>query len=191
MDPKFYEAWFNADHVVLGRRLRPFSLGSAMVLSLSDSPFLLGTAPGVDYGLTDLQLAVLVCSTPTQFFFDTRLSSSWWKRLRRILWTRKCKRLNFREECQKFVTYIDDYYSPPSTWLDDGDSGDGKLGAPWVLCNATFLMRNTTMSEERVWSMPLGQALWYAATISEQLGAKIQLLSEEERKALEAMGVEV
>jgi hypothetical protein len=33
--------------------------------------------------------------------------------------------------------------------------------------------------------MPLGKALWYAATLSEQLGAKIQLVTEAEHHAIE------
>lgn len=188
MDRKFNEAWFNADHVVLNRRLHPLCLEDAMVLSLVESPFLLGAGSEVKYAMADLQLAVTICSTPAEVFFNARLETSWLKRLKRILWSRRCRKLNLQRECQKFVTYIDDFFSPPDTWHDADDAGDGTLRAPWILGNVTFLIRNTTFTPREVWRMPLGQALWYCATTSEQLGAKIQLVSEDEQAGLEALG---
>lgn len=189
MDPRFYEAWFNTRHVVLGCVLHPFCLEDALILSMMESPFLLGQVSGIDYSMTDLQIAVKVCSTPSDVFLNARLESTRWSRLRSAWWTRSCSRMNLELECQRFVTYVDDFNSSPRTW-SDGDAGDGKLRSPWVLANATFLIRNTTFTPREVWTMPLGMALWYCATISEQLGAKIQLLSDEERKALIELGLE-
>lgn len=188
MDPKFFEAWFNTEHTVLGRRLQPFSLQTALILALCESPFLVGVKPGVDYSMIDLQEAVIACSTPAEIFLNAKLTAGWVERFKRKVWTLRCARMSLREECQKFVTYIDDFNTQPEVWAnDDGDGG--QLGAPWVLCNAVFLLRNTTMSETRVWTMPLGMALWYAATIAEQMGTRIQIPTEDERAALEELGL--
>lgn len=189
MDQRFYEAWFNTEHKVLGRRLHPFCLNDALILSLAGSPFLLGTEQGIEYGLQDLQIAVKVCSTPATVFLNARLNSTWPSKFRAALWTSQCKRMGFEEQCQRFVSYLDDYNSPPATWFDEDDAGDGKLRAPWVLANAVFLIRHTTFTPEQVWSMPLGMALWYCATLSEQLGSKIQLMSEEEEAGMKALGI--
>lgn len=187
MDQRFYEAWFNTEHQVLGRRLHPFCLNDALILSLAESPFLLGTGSEIHYGLTDLQMAVKICSTPARTFLNARLDREWFGGLRAALWTSQCKRMEFSEQCQRFVSYIDDFNSPPLTWHDDGDAGDGKLRAPWVLANACFLIRQTTFTPDEVWTMPLGMSLWYCATISEQLGSKIQLMSEEEAEGLKQL----
>jgi hypothetical protein len=189
VDQKFCEAWFNTQHTVLGRKLHPFCLEDALILSLAESPFLLGTESSVRYGLTDLQMAVKICSTPSEVFLNARLDKAWFSSLRSAWWTSQCKRMNFEEQCQRFVTYIDDFNSAPETWHDEDDAGDGKLRAPWVLANAVFLIRHTTFTPKQVWTMPLGMALWYCATLSEQLGSKIQLLSEEEQKGIEALGL--
>lgn len=185
MDPRFFEAWFNAQHVVLGRPLHPFCLQDALILSLAESPFLLGISPGVEYSLFDLQLAAKVCSSSADLFLNVKLDSTWRSRLKAMLWTRRCLKMDLELECQKFVTYIDDYNSGPETW--QGDEED-LLRAPWVLTNAVFLMRHLAMTEKEIWRMPLGMALWYAATLAEQLGSRSQLLSEDERKGLEALG---
>jgi hypothetical protein len=187
MDRRFYEAWFNTEHTVLGRKLHPFCLEDALILSLAESPFLVGTVKGVDYALPDLQLAVKVCSTPGEVFLHARFNRSWLKKLMTSLWVLRCRQMNLKEQCQRFVTYIDDYNSPPDLWHDSADAGDGQLRAPWVLANATFLIRHTTFNPREVWTMPLGQALWYAATLSEQLGAKVQLVSEEEQAGIDAI----
>jgi hypothetical protein len=190
VDQRFYEAWFNTEHKVLGRRLHPFSLQDALILSLAESPFLLGTEDeGLSYGLTDLQVAVTICSTPAEIFLGARLTRTWGTWLRQACWTERCKRMDLEEQCQRFVCYIDDYNSAPELWHDEDDAGDGELSAPWVLANAVFLIRHTTFTPGEAWTMPLGKALWYCATLSEQLGAKIQFVSEDEQAGLEALGL--
>lgn len=189
MDQRFYEAWFNTEHRVLGRRLHPFCLNDALILSLAESPFLLGTDSGISYDLTDLQLAVKICSNPAELFLNAALDRVWFAGLRAAIWTTQCKRMSLEGHCQRFVSYIDDFNSAPETWLDQEDAGDGKLRAPWVLANAVFLIRHTTFTPNQVWTMPLGMSLWYCATLSEQLGSKIQIVSEEESQGMEKLGL--
>ncbi len=189
MDQSFYEAWFNADHKVLGRRLHPFCLNDALVLSLAESPFMLGKEPGVRYDLPALQLAVQVCSTPADVFLQARFDRSWPQKLTTFGWTLWCRRQDFHTSCQQFLTYIDDYYAVPEVWQNESDSPGDKLHAPWILGNAVFLMRNTTLSSDEIWTMPIGKALWITATLSEQLGAPIQIVSEEEQAGMAALGL--
>jgi hypothetical protein len=83
---------------------------------------------------------------------------------------------------------LDDYNSPPDVWKEE-DGGEGRLRAPWVLGHSVFMMRHTTFPERAIWTMPLGKLLWYCATLSEQLGEKVQIVSEEEQEAMEALGI--
>jgi hypothetical protein len=195
LDPRFYEAWFNADHTVLGRRLHPFCLQDALILSMSESPFLAGTVPGIDYGLEELQVAVTICSTPADTFLHARFNRSWPQKVAVIWWSKKWRKIcahedALREQCQRFVNYIDDYNSPPEVWYDESDSPeDGKMQAPWILGNVVFLIRHTSFTPQQVWTMPIGQALWYCVTLSEQLGRKIQVVSTDELEAMREMGL--
>lgn len=186
MDERFYESWFNCRHRVLGRWLHPFCLSDALILSVSGSPFL-SDQTGIRYGLADLQLAVRVCSTPARIFFEARLGQRWHERWTDDLWKLWTKRQSLEKQCQAFVNYLDDYYAPPVLWQDE--TGDGVLRAPWVLANAVFLMRHTSYRPEEIWSLPIGQALWIAATLAEQNGASVQIVSEEEAAGMAALGL--
>jgi hypothetical protein len=193
LDTRFYEAWINTEHRVLGRKLHPFCLEDALILSLSDSPFLLGTEAGLTYDLEDLQLAATVCSLPGEVFLQARFNRSWQQRLRTWVWSGKWQRrcateAGLAEECQKFVTYIDDYNSGPETWQDD-DAGAGQLRAPWILSTVIYITQHSTYRPREVWKMPIGQAFWIAAVLAEQRGSKgFQFVSEEEAKGLKELG---
>lgn len=189
MDERFYESWFNRRHRVLGRWLHPFCLSDALILSVAGSPFLLGREPGLRYTLADLQVAVQICSTPAALYFEARLGTGgFWERLRLCLWTRRYVG-ELESQCQAFVGYLDDFNAPPEVWRDEDTPETGGMRAPWVLANAVFLMRHTTYRPAEIWAMPLGQALWLAATISEQNGSKLELVTPEEQAAIEAMGL--
>ncbi|CAN5463479.1 hypothetical protein BH20VER3_BH20VER3_01010 [soil metagenome] len=187
MDAHFLESWFNTRHRVLGRALHPFCLNDALILSLAGSPFLAAEQEEVRYTLPDLQLAVRVCSSPARVFLEARFNERWWDRaLTRLVafWDR---RQSLEAQCQAFVAYLDDFYAPPALWRDE--DGDEVLRAPWVLANAVFLMRHTTYRPEEIWALPIGQALWIAATLAEQNGSSAQIVSEEEAAAMTELGL--
>lgn len=184
MDQAFHESWFNASHTVLGRKLHPFCFEDALILGLVESPFLASTKGNVRYGLEDLQLAVVICSTDSREFLDASFRSS---PIRAAWWSWRCRRMDLQAECQKFVTFIDDYFAPPQVWTEDSD-GSG-LGAPWVVSHVTFLMRHLHISERAAWTMPIGKALWYCACVAEQLPGGSQVASAEEQEAMEALDI--
>jgi hypothetical protein len=194
VDQRFAEAWFNTDHRVLGRRLHPFCLEDALILSVAESPFLLGSDSKIEYTLPDLQLAAEICSSPAKIFLHARFNRSWLARVRTVFWARRCKKtcatqMGLKRECQLFTNYIDDYYSVPEVWHDESGNESTQLNAPWILGNFVFLLRRTTYRAREIWTMPIGQALWIAAALAEQTGHGVQIVGEEEADALKEMGL--
>lgn len=187
MDARFAESWFNADHWVLGRRLHPFCLEDALILSVAESPFILAVGSKIHYTLADLQLAVHICSRPASTFTLARFTQSWWRRFLTAIRSLSCRtEAGLRVECQRFVNYIDDYYATPGVWHSKAES---RLNAPWILGTFVFLVSHTTFRPREVWTMPIGQAFWIAAALEEQLNPDAQIVGEEEATAMREMGI--
>lgn len=193
MDERFRESWFNRDHVVLGRRLHPFCLYDALILSEFQSPFIADQKdkPTV-FTLEDLQTAVLVCSSAPEVFLNARLIRSRWDALRMWWFGVKSHRVcptqaAFRHQGKLFGAYLRDFSSPPEFWEDEDGTGVARL--PWILSNAVHLLRTTHMTREEIWRLPLGQVFWYSATIAIQMGTtKAELMTPEEEAAMAELG---
>ncbi len=191
MDSRFQEAWFNAPHRVLDRDLLTFSLERSVVLALIDSPFVSGD-PDARCTLSELQFSVEVCSRDLGPIFGCRFNVTRWAKLKTLLWTSRCRlRYGSAEglelECRKFIAYVNDYFSPPRLWTDKNGAST-KLTAPWALSHAAFLIRNG-FSERHAWTMPVGQAMWYCMAISEQTGASVEAMTDDEEKFLTGAGL--
>ncbi len=182
MDCRLAESFVNRDdHIVLGRRLHDFCLSDVLFLSIDDNPiWVRGKAATLD----DLRSAVVICSTPPAKLRRARFPrlSRWW------MWqTRKVK---FADELHRFADYVEDFDQRPKFWSDEGER-EG-LRAPWVLSTLVFLEDHTNMSEDQILTAPLGWTLWKAAALAEQLGlSRDEIMTEEEEKAMEEMGVKV
>ena len=193
MDARFFEAWINrADHVVLGRRLHPFCLYDIAALEFIESPFLnLDKAERVTYD--DLRLAVRICSEKpgaaleANFFQTSGIREIWdalcFRRLRKITSTEA----SFTYECDRFSAYLEDYYSTP--FYCESDEEEPSLKLHWLLICATRCLRNTSFSEDYVWSMPVGKLTHYGAASALLDGASDDLVSPDEEAAMKEMGL--
>tara|TARA_R100000027_G_scaffold54802_4_gene43943 strand:+ start:33065 stop:33607 length:543 start_codon:yes stop_codon:yes gene_type:complete len=175
MDSAFIRAFRPRVHTVCGMRLKPFSLSLLLELEATNSPFRVmwgEIVEDLDGPLLAQRIwrSVAACADrrPRFRFLDGIRSHS------------------FEAEpvTIAFAAYIEDHLVYPEVWQDAEASG--QVNAPWLLAKATFLLMQTSLTKEDVWTMPIGQALWYAAAASEQLGGA-QLLSEEERKIVDAI----
>lgn len=183
MDRRLAESYVNRDdHRVLGVRLHPYCLYDVFFLTLDQNPLLLG---GKEVTTTDLQSAVVICSTPPERLLAAR-RITWRKRL----WMRLVRRFaNWEAELLKFMAYREDFDSRPVFW--QGDEG-GSMRAPWVLSISAFLEDHSNMTEREIMTAPLGKMLWKSAALAEQLGVtKSELMSEEEEEAIKEMGIDI
>jgi hypothetical protein len=175
LDEKFAEAWVNADHRVLGRDLRPYSLWHQLVLQVIESPFLNG-----DGNLRDLDQASYVCSTHYGQPLDLRHRhplAIWWN-----------VRRNFNTERAEFLAYLDDYVQVPEfTIVDDSPVGPSRtlLGQPPVILSlACKVIRWSGWTEQYVWDMPIGKVEWYAAMADRQEGVRVSFKTPESNEFL-------
>lgn len=174
-DPLFLEAWVNRqDHRIFGRRLEPLSLWHLLALDAIDSPFL---PDGDDEAtISDYLLAAAILSkrVPHDLQIDPeKIAPSRMSIMRAIPFGLAQKKAN-----AKLRAYFDDYWSALQIW-PDSDEPRVTIGAPWILAKVAFLLRNTNLSEYRIWSAPIGQILCYEAALLEQIGnAKIVSMND-------------
>jgi hypothetical protein len=189
VDPRFYESWFNVQHRILGRTLHPFCFNDALILSAADSLFM-GEPTKVSRArlAKELEIAVLVCSTPAGQWYNPHKGWGYRFLVKAVNWRRRFSNLETLHK--QFQAYLRDYNAGPKIWMDGGNSSTS-LRAPWVLANVAYLLRCTTLTEERVWTMPIGQALWYSATTAEQTGtSSAEIMSADEEQALRELGID-
>lgn len=178
MQDKLIEAFFDAPHRVLGRRLHPFTLRHAFILAAGDNAFFNGGTPTVG----DLYQAVEICSRPPGFFPKGGTPSKW----RRRWWEIRTSRCDRLAEAEKFRRYIEDYTASPSVWT----SVDGGKGAKchWVISTVAAVVANLHLQLEEAWNLSPGEASWYlVASYESNPWAKIDVMSEEEEEAIELM----
>jgi hypothetical protein len=121
-DERYSEALLHKPkgHVVLGKKLRPFSMWHKLQLEYSQSKILLGNAK-----MWDLWCAVQICQT--QYPVRARWESRWgmWNALWHRLWKMRYKRKNnhwFSRELSRFIQYVNDYQSGPKLWGGKGSA---------------------------------------------------------------------
>lgn len=180
MNRHYAESFLNRDdHVVLGRRLRPLSLWHMFNLEVARSPYFIG---GTFPTARDLRLAVRVCRTPYPHLPDLSGRSFFWD------WCRAfgCQ---FLLETVKFRAYLDDFNSLPQLWQDEARKSTGRerTGLPWSLAIVSGVCGATGWDEAKVWNMPIGQAYWYHVAFAMHAGGSVDLCSEGELKAIEAV----
>lgn len=176
-DPRFLEAWVNrCDHRVLGHNLHPLCLLDLLTLDALDSPFV---AEGAQATSADFLLAVLILSRPHSGIRVNPVLPG--PTLRDRLRLRFC---DLARENAALQAYFDDYYSTLEMWRPNSDGK--RCQSPWILGVVTFLLSHTTLTEERIWTAPIGQVLCYANSLEEQLSDS-QVISPEEQEAMARM----
>lgn len=174
MDSQFLETVFHSPPVLLGRALKPFCCGHAVTLDALESPFVKGGTATLD----DLISAIWVCSHSfeeirSKFGGDRQAMLS-----ECVDWGKSASDFDLQSVNEGFQRYLVEGTRAPQRWKTK-ESKNSR--APWALTVVTALMREMKMSEAQAWNMPLPQALWYFASISEANGDK-SLKTEEDRE---------
>lgn len=185
---RFAEAWINRPHRVCGRRLDPFCLHHVLLLDVLANPLgaaAVGSDEKISWG--DLFQAVVICTAPYEA--DVRIPRAmllWHVRiwfLRLVHWIYRRPGTALEWNCRAFRTYQNDYESQPDLFFD------GKvepLTAPSVLAKAVFMQMHLHLDERRIFTMPIGKALFSYAAAVEQLSSA-RLLESAEKDIMELL----
>jgi hypothetical protein len=182
-DERFVEAFAHDEHVVLGFKLRPYSLWHELNLQLIDSPVLTGEP----ISLMDLINAVSICRSSYVSgapIPQIGLPRRGW---RRWLWTWRISRhAKIRPEVHLFERYLVDYGSGPKFWPNQHKGGGGDdRDFDEILEQAALVWRETGCGEAYAWNMPIGSVRWYSALFAKMAGGDVQIwtpLHEEMKK---------
>jgi hypothetical protein len=84
---------------------------------------------------------------------------------------------------------MDDFSHGPKFW-NRMEGNLSRESVPWVLDVVATLLRNTSLSEDKVWAMPMGRALWYFTALRKQEGADLDVLTTDEERLLDELAQE-
>lgn len=172
-DERYIEAVIHAEkHVVLGRRLRPFSMWHRTQFEAFALPIL--TEPGRMMP-NDLRLAVNVCRTifpNTAKPPATKGVRGWWNRIMG-LWSIHTG--SFAVEMNRLQIYVADYYSTPVIEFLKKGEGEQEPDVDEGLDVVANYRSVTGCPRSEPWDMPIGELYWMHVVIAKQKGAKFSI----------------
>lgn len=180
MDPAFQKALVPNDHVCLGKRLLPLTLGHWFLLA-EHAPHFLDRDLRISDG--NLPAAVLICSLPLKrarkVFREAGPMRRFLLELRLLWWGRQCRALDFTREAVAFLNYLRDSFSSPRLNISPDKLGHAAQAPEgfWIL---SFLMADFGFAREEAMAMPLTLALCLRAAHAESLG-QVELQSASSR----------
>lgn len=177
-------------HVVLGRRLRPFSFWHEFALDAIQSPL---QGYNGEIGFAALFNAVEACRCgylqiprqTTRFFV--------YLQRRRLRIARKRYAPFFLRELVRLRTYQRDYRAAPEYGESFvGDPGEPIKTPPYLYLVALLLRYSqsatTQRAKKQIWMMPIGEARWWAAAHAEAHGVSINIMTPEIKEAFRRAG---
>lgn len=164
-------------YYVLGRRLRDYTLGHALLLERLGSPFVVPRNERPGRG--DVKLFVAVCSRP--YAKAVRLVASG-KIVRKLRWVR-CSTYRVIEGSLQIADYIAKSSHMPARWQNDEKGPE--MGTPPLQFVKLTLIAKLHKSEEEALNMHLALAFWDCLGAWEMLG-KTRLVDPETLEAVKA-----
>lgn len=174
----FLEAFVHNEHVLLGRKLRPFCLRHWTLLRALRNRVLFG---GI-ITRQDCFAAALVCSSKSNSEFFSSTNNPTWKDK---LWFFKNGNFNVRQFKIQFDAYVSDYLPSFPFW--ESDTSDSEKIPGFYIAAARLL----DLGEEAVFEMPLGALLAWGMARIEASGNPIKtLMTEADIEALREIAKE-
>lgn len=168
---RVFESWVNAQHTVLGKALKPFALVHLMWLEQIGSPFVISSK---EISLTDLQLAVQICSEDTNEGILAALDQG-----------KPGSNLeSLKEEVERFFSYINDFAAVPEY---ESRPGGNIERIPGHLLTAASVIRETGWSDQTVWALPFGKLYWYHSAFHFLANHDTNVVSDADREAEAAL----
>jgi len=178
-DQRFFNAFLTpARTIILGKKLKPFSLKHRIFLEGIASPYLQS-----DQELTpaDLLIALKICADES---LDNFTLWDKWLGLRLTL----SKEL-FAQASLSFVRYVNQPDTYPK-FYQKKEVGQSAEQMPWQLCILATLMRNG-VSYEAALTMPEAKAIWLSTAFNIQAGAKLELLTTDDEALIDRLKAEM
>jgi len=178
-DQRFFNAFLTpARTIILGKKLKPFSLKHRIFLEGIASPYLQS-----DQELTpaDLLIALKICADES---LDNLTLWDKWLGLRLTL----SKEL-FAQASLNFVRYVNQPDTYPK-FYQKKEVGQSAEQMPWQLCILATLMRNG-VSYEAALTMPEAKAIWLSTAFNIQAGAKLELLTTDDEELIDRLKAEM
>lgn len=157
-----------------GVLLRPFCLRHLITLQSINHPFVTENAvPEPD----DVVLALRICSSDLGIAaIETKATwSEKWLNGKMI-----ASPLLMAKVIAEFVRYTELYSTNPKVWEKEQDKGSidvRKEKIPDILMLVSILISKTTLTENEVWTMPIGKVSWYATAVAVMEGANVETIS--------------
>lgn len=178
-DQRFFNAFLTpARTIILGKKLKPFSLKHRIFLEGIDSPYLQADQ---ELNPADLIIALKICADESLDKF-----SLWdkWLGLRMTL----SKEL-FAQASLSFVRYVNQPDTYPRFYEKKEVSASSEQ-MPWQLCILATLVRNG-ISYEAALTMPEAKAIWLSTAFNIQAGAKLELLTTDDEALIDRLKAEM
>jgi hypothetical protein len=193
----YFSAAYPEPVMILGVRLRPFSLGHYLKLQHFDCAFVSEKEASASLG--DLLLGVSVASMSSDPDPSKDEFWSWWNRVpskwdcrvaklfgkklltpseREIIkWGKRVGHFNFKEQAMLFMEYITKQSEPPAYW--ELNTSESKSGAHWAHSVLAGLVSECGYTQADAYNVPITKALADYFKAAEDSGA-IRLMTNEE-----------
>jgi hypothetical protein len=176
----FSQSWFNREHIVARRKLKPFNLWHYTYLNFVDSPFVVAQKEPVPPTWADIELATRICQLEYEKQLPAKDSLLSKLSLQLHLFITMARSTEERERAA-FFAYMVDYFAPPkfNEWKSN-KSLMPRGGPPDPLSVASaciMLFGGGPVVEKWVWEMPIGRAYWYASTLHYNRGAPLDYMT--------------
>lgn len=147
---------------ILGKRLKPLSVGHLILLEYIESPFISGSP--VSTG--DLVNAIFICSRSFEETMEAWQDKGTSHKITE--WGKRVGPFDLEEKCKLFQEYVGYYHRWPES--DSKHEGNGKLGSPEYAVILDVLQSDLNYSESDAINMPYNKAAWKCSAHLERLG---------------------
>jgi hypothetical protein len=154
-------AHINAAPRVVGKKLRPFTLGHQALLEAMGSPLAVGAThspQSFEEEYFDLLISVYICSLDFRAALVS-VSFPWIMRAHVWLWSKRVGHFDLNEESAKFADYIKESTQEPRFWIDDKHASDSESGVPWLQFLKQKNMELLGLKESECLELPYKAAL--------------------------------
>lgn len=174
-DAAYLQAAIPEPFTILGRKLKPYSVGHELILQRFKNGFAIDSEMPPD--LDDLAFAIWICSQSHAEALAS-LHSRWTPfRFRMWGWSKKGKRLD--DKFHLMLEYMTQAMQRPEAW-SKGDVSSKEPGTPWIQILIACLMRQG-MSYKEALEAPYALALWFFYSEAER-ESRVELVTQHQRE---------